>query len=88
MRPHLQCQDTNLALACKSRVLMPALRLVTVPKPPLPGMGTPFASRWSETRPLSGAPDLGWLKSLKTSNRNCLFNRSVSPIIDVGIHSV
>src|ERR1700722_17387891 len=56
------------------------LRLVIVPKPPLPGTGTPLASRWSELKPLPGLPKLGWLKVLKASSRNCSLSRSVNLI--------
>src|SRR6202140_4069469 len=56
------------------------LRLVIVPKPPLPGIGTPLASRWSAAKALFGLPKLGWLKTLKASSRNCSFSCSVNLI--------
>src|SRR5450755_1291985 len=56
------------------------LRLVIVPKPPLPGIGTPLASRWSADKLLFGLPKLGWLKILKASSRNCSLSRSVNLI--------
>src|ERR1019366_4074134 len=79
-QPHFPCQNTSLRLTCNCRMLMLELRLVIVPKPPLPGIGTPPASRWSAAKPLFGLPKLGWLKALKASSRNCSLSRSVNLI--------
>src|SRR5579864_2378327 len=77
---HLTYQNTSLRLTCNCRMLTLELRLVIVPKPPLPGIGTPLASRWSAAKPLFGLPKLGWLKALKASSRNCSLSRSVNLI--------
>src|SRR5579862_4518716 len=61
-------------------MLILELRLVIVPKPPLPGIGTPLASRWSAVKALPGLPKLGWLKVLKASSRNCSLSCSVNLI--------
>ena len=58
-KPHVTSQNTSLRLTCNCRMLMLELRLVIVPKPPLPGIGTPLASRWSADKLLFGLPKLG-----------------------------
>src|SRR4029077_14708503 len=68
---------TNFKLNCSSRMSMPPRVLLIVPKAPEPGIGTPEALSTLLESVGFGSPKLGWFKTLKASNRNCRYLRSV-----------